>query len=1174
MTQADLQKTLRQADPAAVLVSARILERIIREAYQLPNFSWTVPHHKSFVCDRQLLFRHAEQADLELDSDQLLPDTVLLLIRPDQEELSYLERKRLLLKYWRRLFHARVHFALESLRRDGLLDDVAIRERIDRIGLTEFEEIRNVLIQDNWLTNTASNAETFIEFAAVYLELRHFAPNLLANYFPGLRDFGRVEALLSQDIDSTELFKQTRLQGAADPVQPVDSRSDETQELYWKLVRQAQNAALSGNLVGAAILRMRASRVAPAAQTLPTRQEAEKDIAQLAQRLAAALQLTEAETSDWTRHLTLLLDKADQGNRPMEARVLEDLLRVCEDHEKEIYTLDLVEYILSGGKRPIKRPLPSQRLVRITKHLRATVPKLGPVRLSDTDRNHLTRLIQQALHKTEESLRSRFRPVLETALVDVGLKPQGPLQQAAFDKMVAELLDRISDYGFLTFAELRDTISRNQLKLPDLRDPEDFVRGDPLIRLDRRLASLLDGVYRPGEFYVRWLERLTALNFGTSFGRAITKFVTGPLLFAWLVLFILGFFVELIYKYAWDEPLIKTTALVMMGPAHLPQEKTLSGEDAVLEIDPNEVPEPEWWYHFAVLGPCALLTLAIMHSRPFRRRCLRLLGGLGRILRWIVWDFPLRLIPLSALRWLIDSWGFQLLWWYLVKPAAVTLLILFYWHSHLKHPAVQILLFFVVNLTLNSRIGRSTAESIRDAFVNLGILIRAGLLPGLFRFIIYLFKQVIEFVEYLLFRVDEWLRVRSGDSQFSMVVRTIAGAIWFPVSFFLRFYMVVLIEPGLNPIKFAISSVAAKIVYPLIITMGVTTTLIAALTPFTGAKLAWLLVVPTMWLLPDAFGFLAWELKENWSLFRANRGKSPSVASVGSHGESIRGLLQPGFHSGTVPRLYARLRRAERYAMQSRNWNAARAIREEIEEVAHAVKEFVERDMLFILKQSRAWKNQLVSVSHAYLSTNRIRVELEHLDHPALPVEIEIAHHETWMVASVASTGWLHALTAEQVRVFESCLAYLYKRSDVDLVREQIRATLPVALELKQHAAEESGVHLTAPPSTRLESIQVTMDELLVRVVGATEPTRFQLTRDLVTLSRDTTADPLMFARTPLTWKEWDAAWQKDYLGEGHPGLAGITGTLVRLDQNSLEAPFELSDPLSSTDRELASDRS
>src|SRR5262249_167894 len=87
-----------------------------------------------------------------------------------------------------------------------------------------------------------------------------------------------------------------------------------------------------------------------------------------------------------------------------------------------------------------------------------------------------------------------------------------------------------------TFSDLRDAISRNQLKLPDLGDPQDFLQGDPLLRLDRRLATLLDGVYQRGEFYLRWLERLTALNFGTKLGRRLTLFVTVPFGGAFLVL--------------------------------------------------------------------------------------------------------------------------------------------------------------------------------------------------------------------------------------------------------------------------------------------------------------------------------------------------------------------------------------------------------------------------------------------------------------------------------------------------------------------------------------------------------------------------------------------------------------------------------------------------------------
>ncbi|MGL4552435.1 MAG: hypothetical protein ACRC33_14750, partial [Gemmataceae bacterium] len=566
MNLAELQRILRAADPAAVLVSPRILERVIREECRLPSLVWSLPHNRSFVCDRQVLFRHAEQADLELEPDQLLPDTVILLSRPDAEELSNLERRRVLLKYWRRLFHSRVHLAFGVRPEDGPLGDEGLRERMGEIGQTEFEEIRQVLVEDRFLPAEADARHTYVEFASVYLELRYFAPGLLPNYFPGITDPARVEQLLGRDVDAPGLFGQTRLAGAPDPSSLREVRTDESQEAYWSLVRSAQGASLEDNRVKSAILRLKASRIAPAALTLPTRHEAEADINGLATRLAAALQLDDKERDDWTRQMILLLDKADQGVLPVEERLLDDLQRVCMDHERDIYTLDLIEYLTSWGKRPVQRALPSQKMVRIVRHLASAAGRLDEVRLSDADRGRLAKLMEKALGTLTQNLHARIRPVLTTALEDVGLRPADPVERVAFEKMVAELLDRITDYGFLTFGELRDTISRNQLKLPDLTEPEHFLRGDPLLRLDTRLASLLDGVYRRGEFYVRWLERGTSLLFGTRGGRTFTRFVLLPLVLAWMSVYLLGYAASYVPE-SWS-PGLRQVSGVMMGPVH------------------------------------------------------------------------------------------------------------------------------------------------------------------------------------------------------------------------------------------------------------------------------------------------------------------------------------------------------------------------------------------------------------------------------------------------------------------------------------------------------------------------------------------------------------------------------------------------------------------------------
>src|SRR5262249_44298839 len=148
ITLAELQRILTDADPAAVLVSPRVLERVVQEVCNLRGFVWVVPHRKSYVVDRHVLFRHVEQDDLMLQSHQLLPPTVILLARPGAEDMNgevFDHRSendavtgQLLLKYWRRLFHANVHLVLEDRWREGLLPDAVIRERIEAIGRTEF----------------------------------------------------------------------------------------------------------------------------------------------------------------------------------------------------------------------------------------------------------------------------------------------------------------------------------------------------------------------------------------------------------------------------------------------------------------------------------------------------------------------------------------------------------------------------------------------------------------------------------------------------------------------------------------------------------------------------------------------------------------------------------------------------------------------------------------------------------------------------------------------------------------------------------------------------------------------------------------------------------------------------------------------------------------------------
>ena len=128
------------------------------------------------------------------------------------------------------------------------------------------------------------------------------------------------------------------------------------------------------------------------------------------------------------------------------------------------------------------------------------------------------------------------------------------------------------------------------------------------------------------------------------------------------------------------------------------------------------------------------------------------------------------------------------------------------------------------------------------------------------------------------------------------------------------------------------------------------------------------IVAPTVLLIPGVFGFIAWELKENFKLYRASRGKALPEAVIGAHGETMTALLVPGFHSGTLPKLFARLRHAARREDEAEHAARGQAPRKRAKgegargrfreggaELEGALRHFVEREMLCLFAVDPRW---------------------------------------------------------------------------------------------------------------------------------------------------------------------------------------------------------------------------
>lgn len=128
--------------------------------------------------------------------------------------------------------------------------------------------------------------------------------------------------------------------------------------------------------------------------------------------------------------------------------------------------VDLVTWALSLGKRPLVRPLPATRTLRVARALHAAAKKVKLVRRAGHCKL-LTKLLDRAAQRADENVRAELRPKVWAVLDEVGLRPASAPERLARDKLVEELLDHAVVRGFFNLGHVRDALSRNHLKLDD-----------------------------------------------------------------------------------------------------------------------------------------------------------------------------------------------------------------------------------------------------------------------------------------------------------------------------------------------------------------------------------------------------------------------------------------------------------------------------------------------------------------------------------------------------------------------------------------------------------------------------------------------------------------------------------------------------------------------------------
>jgi hypothetical protein len=424
--------------------------------------------------------------------------------------------------------------------------------------------------------------------------------------------------------------------------------------------------------------------------------------------------------------------------------------------------------------------------------------------------------------------------------------------------------------------------------------------------------------------------------------------------------------------------------------------------------------------------------LLVFYVPPFRRAVFAVLRGIGKALRFVLWDVPrtaLRSEVVRAVRYSRPVRVFNRHLSGAVSFTAVVLLVLvLLGASPARLLRSGLIVFGLAVFFFNTSWGWLLQERFHERLADWWRVVRVEMLPGLLAAVLELFRRLANWVERRLYAVDEWLRYRGGDSQGSLVWKALFGLLWFPLAYATRFVFYLLFEPQVNPIKhFPVVTVSHKVLLPLAFSkdpqaeLSVVGELIAGPLGFSVAEANfwafWLIAA-----VPGIFGFIAWELKENWRLYRANRPERLRPVLVGSHGESVRGLLRPGFHSGTVPKLYRKLRAARRRADHDRE---AR-LHHDLEHAAEGVHRFAERELVGVLAASADWGGRAVEVSAVRFGAQRAVVELATTGLTGAPVAVAFENRDGVIAAEVAATGWLGALSERERSALLAALRGLF----------------------------------------------------------------------------------------------------------------------------------------------------
>ena len=733
-------------------------------------------------------------------------------------------------------------------------------------------------------------------------------------------------------------------------------------------------------------------------------------------------------------------------------RLLQDIQKSYVDSRKVYFKISLFTWLFSFGSKSLKTPLPALSRLKKIRSLRAIQKRIYNLQLRKYEVGLLIDLMKNTFHNEESEIREHYRPLLEKAFIEAGLQPQindsegteivSQRESVALYKMQAEILDLFVDKGYVHMTDLRDIISRNQLKMNDLRSPKEFIFGDQLLRLDKKVDKVLQGVHHRGEIYMRMIHRVSSLLFGFSIGRWCAKYIATPFGGAYAL-------IEMaLYTGKKFGKLFKDSIEISAYRLH-----KLEQHYIVYPLDQKNSTKP-------ILVACiGVAILFFFYTKLGRRTGKQIINYLVKFLRLIFIKIPKWIWFLPPIQFLykLSFWHFVNI--FIIRPAIytcpITIPILYFTNitQYFNGYLFVLLGIAIANLIINTSLGRNIFDYLEDRITHFIYEFNRTIFVGMFHLIVEGFSAAIQWIERVLYAIDDFFRFRQGDNIISQIAKAIFGKIWFAINYLFRFTINLIAEPQINPIKhFPIVTISHKIIlpfsYPLTIAMEET------LIPILGDSYLLTLGMTIVFLfiqfgMPGICGFMAWEFKENWKLYKYSNSSVVKPVVVGSHGETIPRFLKTGFHSGTIPKLYKKIRK-DKYDTAKIAYS--RKMEYEHHHICHDLEKFISRSFCSQFNINSRMTNYLrnVKVGHAAIFNQSISIPVTLYQKDRENVTFSIVYRLQSDLVCSHIEGDLSDLHEDIKDYVLGMLMVIWKESAVDIICDQIDQYIANNLRLEK----------------------------------------------------------------------------------------------------------------------------